>query len=326
MEGHEGLENGSKVAILGGGISGVATAAALLFTARARGRTIDVRVYEGHKDDAAHRAPAILSAECRSRLSALGCAVPRGWAAVELAGVEVISGKQKSLLRAQGGPLWVVDAWPEGVAGTELVARALAQVAATHGARFVPRRAERVAVAGRAQKDPASQTGVGSLVVWARGAQDRVHSVVLAAGAGAPVSRHFFEGFNGAPTVAAAQARLRYPALTRSPWATAKLIVRPLAGVDALYLVPCAGSVWALAVGPSATPSDLCQILMMAARDGHLEEGFEVSHLSSTQVACGVGKNLCAPGQLAVGPSALGHPLQLTLSENLAMASRAAVA
>ncbi len=326
MDGHEGLENGSKVAIVGGGISGVATAAALLFTARARGRNIEVRVYEGHKDDGDHRAPAILSAECRSRLSALGCAVPRGWSAVELAGVEVISGRQRSLVRAQGGPLWVVDGWPEGAAGTERVARALAQVAATHGARFIPRRAERVAVVGRGPADAASQTGAGTLVVWAQGGQDRVHSAVLAAGPGAPGSRHFFEGFKGAPTVAAAQARLRYPELTRSPWATAKLILRPLPGVDALYLVPCPGSVWALAVGPLASPSDLCQILMMAARDGHLEEGFEVSHLSSTQVAAGVGRRLCAPGQLAVGPCAVGHPLQLTLSENLAMASRAAVA
>ncbi len=326
MEAYEGLENGGKVAILGGGISGAATAAALLFTARARGKLIEVRVFEGLKDDSDHRAPAILSAECRSRLSALGCRVPPEWGTVELAGVEVVSGRERQLLRAQGGPLWVVDAWPEAASGTALVTRALAQVAAQHGATFVPRRVERVECAGRDVTDPAPQTGTGSLVVWAHGANERAHAAVLATGPGAPLSRHFFDGFEGAPTVRAAQARLRWPHFHHSPWAVAKLILSPLPGVDALYLVPCRQSVYAMAIGAGATSSDLCQALMMAARDGHLTEGFEVSHLSMTQVASGVGGNLCAPGQLAVGPAAVGHPLQLTISEHLAGASRAAVA
>jgi CheY-like chemotaxis protein len=326
MEVHDGLENGSRVAIIGGGVSAVATAAALLFTARARGKTLELRIFEGQKDEAQHRAPAILSAECRSRLSALGCRVPPEWGHVELCGVEVISGRERALLRAQGGPLWVVDAWPEGAAGTALVARSLAQVCALNGARFVPRRVERVEVAGRAPGEPAPQTGAGSFVVWAQGANERAHATVLAAGPGAPVSRRFFDRFSGAPTVAASQARLRYPAFTHSPWAVAKLILSPLPGMDALYLVPCRGSLWALGMGAGSSPSDLCQALMMAARDGHLPEGFEISHLSSTQVAAGVGRRLCAPGQLAVGTSAVGHPLQLTLSESLAVASRAAVA
>ncbi|HZA12942.1 MAG TPA: response regulator, partial [Myxococcaceae bacterium] len=52
----------------------------------------------------------------------------------------------------------------------------------------------------------------------------------------------------------------------------------------------------------------------------------EIAHLAATRISVGVGKRLCAPGLVAVGPAALGHPLQLGVSEALATCSRAAVA
>jgi CheY-like chemotaxis protein len=73
------------------------------------------------------------------------------------------------------------------------------------------------------------------------------------------------------------------------------------------------------------TPADLCQALMMAARDGLIEEGFELSALETTRLPFGPGRCVVAPGQVAVGPAALGHPLQIGLSETLATCSRAAV-
>jgi CheY-like chemotaxis protein len=57
-----------------------------------------------------------------------------------------------------------------------------------------------------------------------------------------------------------------------------------------------------------------------------VEEGFELVALEPTRLPYGPGRTLVAPGQLAVGPAALGHPLQMGLSETLATCSRGAVA
>jgi CheY-like chemotaxis protein len=126
--------------------------------------------------------------------------------------------------------------------------------------------------------------------------------------------------------VPAVQARLRHatPRLNVAP--LARLWLSPLPTVDGLLLLPGAHSVYALAFGPSVTPADLCQALMMAARDGLVEEGFELVALETTRLPYGPGRTLVAPGQLAVGAAAFGHPLQLGLSETLASCSRAAVA
>ena len=111
--------------------------------------------------------------------------------------------------------------------------------------------------------------------------------------------------------------------LTLAP--LARLWIAPLPTVDGLFLLPGAHSVYALAFGPAVTPADLCQALMMAARDGLMEEGFELSALETTRLPFGPGRCVVAPGQVAVGPAALGHPLQIGLSETLATCSRAAV-
>lgn len=326
MDEQLGLGENARVAIIGGGICGAAMAAALLFTARARGRSVDVRVFDGTGEEDQHRAPVVLSADCRARLAALGCRILPEWRAVELTGVEVISGRSRHLLRSPSGPLWVVDAWPEGLAGRTMVARGLSSVAALHGAKFVSRRVDRVEVVGRSASERAQQNGTGSLVIWAAGANERAHAAVLAAGPASELGDRFFDGFSPAPTLPAAHARLSYPPLLHTPPTVAKVLLAPLPGVDALYLIPTRGSIYALAYGPDATPADLCQALMMAARDGHLGEGFEVSHLSATRVPNGIGSRLCAPGQLAVGPSAVGHPLSFGISEALATCSRAAIA
>lgn len=326
MERELGLSNGSRVAVIGGGVIGAASAAALALTARARGRQVEVRVYEGPREEADPRPPVVLSPECRSRLAALGCRIPLEWRSLELTGVEVISGGNRCLLRGPPGGIWVVDSWPEGPSGRTDVSRGLASAAALQGASFVSRRVDRVEIAGRRPDDRAPASGAGSIVVWANGAGERFHSVLLATPADAPVAARFFPGFKPAPTRPAAHARLRYPLPVNGAWPVAKLILAPLPGVDGLYLVPCRSSLYALAFGSKATPEDLCQALMMAARDGHLPEGFEIAQLAATRVPAGVGGNLCAPGFVAAGAAAVGHPLQLGLSEALATCSRAAIA
>jgi CheY-like chemotaxis protein len=312
------------VAVIGGGVAGAGLAASLLFNGRARGIALDVRVYaQGNPDSVP--PPVVLTPECRSRLAALGCRVPLDWRAHELRGVEILSHGRRELLPAPPGGLWVVDGWPQGQGGLEVVREALITAATAQGARFVNRHVERVERQPPAPDAPAPVKNSGPLIVRAQGSGERFHAVALATGAGGSLGDAFFPGFRPAPTVAAVQARIRQGTsrLTLSP--LARLWIAPLPTIDGLFLLPGSHSVYALAFGPAVTPADLCQALMMAARDGLLEEGFEVSALETTRLPFGPGRTLVAPGQLAVGPAALGHPLQIGLSETLATCSRAAV-
>ncbi|ATB33853.1 response regulator [Melittangium boletus] len=317
------LSSGSRVAIIGGGIAGVGMAASLLFNARARGCAVDVRVYDSG-DPSGIAPPAVLTPECRSRLAALGCRIPLEWRAHELRGVEILSHGQREVLPSAPGGLWVVDGWPQGQGGVALVREVLAGAATAQGARFIQRRVERVENQPSAPDAPAAVRKNGPLVVRAQGSGERFHAVALATGAGPSLGDSFFPGFQPAPTVAAVQARLRQASPRAAP--LARLWLSPLPTVDGLWLLPGAHSVYALAFGPAVTPADLCQALMMAARDGLVEEGFELAALETTRLPYGPGRSLVAPGQLAVGAVALGHPLQLGLTETLASCSRAAVA
>jgi CheY-like chemotaxis protein/2-polyprenyl-6-methoxyphenol hydroxylase-like FAD-dependent oxidoreductase len=319
------LASGARVAIIGGGIAGAGLAASLLFNGRARGSALDVRVYESGEPGSL-TPPAVLTPECRSRLAALGCRVPPEWRAHELRGVEVLSHGHREVLSSVPGGLWVVDGWPQGQGGLALVREVLAGAATAQGARFVPRHVERVEQQPPAPDAPALVRKSGPLVVRAQGSGERFHAVALATGAGPSMGNSFFQGFSPAPTVAAVQARLRHASLRLSVAPLARLWLSPLPTVDGLLLLPGAHSVYALAFGPAVTPADLCQVLMMAARDGLVEEGFELAALETTRLPYGPGRTLVAPGQLAVGAAAFGHPLQLGLSETLASCSRAAVA
>ncbi|NOK39002.1 response regulator [Corallococcus exercitus] len=325
MSGTSKLTSGSRVAIVGGGIAGAGLAASLLFNGRARGVALDVRVYAGGTEERT-APPALLTPECRSRLAALGCRIPPEWRAHELRGVEVISQGERELLPCAAGGLWVVDGWPRGEGGLDMVRHVLSTAASAQGARFVNRHVERVERQAPAPDAPTAVRNAGPLVVRAQGSGERFHAVALAAGAGPLLGDAFFKGFRPAPSMPAVQARLQGAMTGRDLAPVARLWVSPLPSVDALFLVPGASSVYALAFGAAVTPADLCQVLMMAARDGLLEEGFEVAALETTRLPFGPGRTLVAPGQLAVGPAAFGHPLQVGLSETLASCSRAAVA
>ncbi len=319
------LASGSRVAIIGGGIAGAGMAASLLFNGRARGSALDVRVYERGDEPDRIAPPAVLTAECRSRLAALGCRVPPEWRAHELRGVEILAGGNREVVPASPGGLWVVDGWPHGQGGMALVREVLVGAATAQGARFIPRRVERVENQPASPDAPAAVRKNGPLVVRAQGSGERFHAVALATGSSPSLGECFFEGFRPAPTVAAVQARLRHasPRLVMAP--VARLWLAPLPTVDGLLLLPGTHSVYALAFGPAVTPADLCQSLMMAARDGLVEEGFELMGLETTRLPFGPGRTLVSPGQIAVGTAAFGHPLQLGLSETLASSSRAAV-
>lgn len=309
----------TRLAIIGGGVAAMASAVASLATARARGKALEVTVFEGHRPDAP-AVPALLTPECRSRLAALGCRIAAGWRGIELRGVEVISDGRAELFPGPSGGVWIVDGWPGGESGQRVLSSALAEVAAQHGARILPRRVDRLTREPPPSAGPAPQP---EFLVRACGVGERFHATILAEGPRGDGGAALFAGYRGPPTLPAVQARLRYPGRPQEA-STLRLLLNPLPGVDGLYLLPCATSIFALAYGPALEPADFCQTVMGAARDGFLEEGFELSELSGTRVPCGVGRRITGRGQLAVGPAALGHPLQLGLADTLAGASRAA--
>ena len=125
-----------------------------------------------------------------------------------------------------------------------------------------------------------------------------------------------------APLLPGAEAWLA----TRRVLPFAQLMIQPVPGMDGLLLLPVPGGVWALAFGPSLEPVDLSLLLVEAARDGHLESGFEVLSLGRRPVPAGSAPALTGPGWVATGPDALGHPLDLAVGPTLARAGQVAQA
>lgn len=313
-----------RIAVVGGGPTGLGTAAALVLTARARGRTLDVTVLDGGQGVNPGR-PLVLTPECRSRLAALGCRIPPEWRAGALRGVEVISGDSRELLPAPPAGLWVVDGWSAGTSGQGLLRERMRATVQTLGVRVVERRVESVERTPQVPGTPSGR-GSGDLLVRAGGSLERFDAALLAGGAAAPVGDHFFPGYRGPDTVAAVEARVRLSAARLPGASVARFWVAPLPALDGLLLLPCGDSVYALGFGEACQPADLCQALMMAARDGLLEEDFELASVTPTRLPAGPGRRLVADGRLAVGAAAFGHPLQLGVAASLSSASRAASA
>ena len=308
--------------MIGAGISGAAMALALLQAGRMRGRSVLVRLYRGDPQKRRTLAPAVLSAECRSRLAGLGVRVPLERRVQEVQAVEVLSRDGTAeVLPAPSSGLWVLDAWSAGEPGQQLLASAIAAAAEVSGVDLCVRRPDRV------ERHPPDRFygAPGELVVRASGRAERFHAVALATGAAERWGDRFFPGFHGAPMLPAAEARLRFRALMPLGGRVIRLLLSPVDGVDGLYLVPTGTTVYALAYGPGAGTGELCQALMAAQRDGQMGEGFEISEVRQTAVPFGAGRRLTAAGQLAVGPAACGHPLQIGLSETLAGCTRAAI-
>ena len=313
-----------RVAVLGGGVAGAAAALAFLQISRMRGRPAQVKLYRG---DARHRrslAPAVLGPECRSRLAGLGVGVSRERRVEEILAVEVHSGRATEVLRAPAAGLWVLDGWGRGEPGQQILSAAITSAAERAGAEISPLRPESVE---RLPPQPAAaRVAPGELVVRAGGRAERFGAVVLATGVSERWGDRFFPGFGGAPALPACEARLRFQVVHPLASRVIRLVLAPLEGVDGLYLVPAGSTVYALAYGPGAGASELCQALMAAARDRLLPRSFEIAAMRPTAVPSGAGRRLVAHGRLAVGTTAHGHPLQLGLSETLAGCTRAAVA
>lgn len=312
-----------RVAIVGGGVAGAAAALALQRGARTQQRALELAILTAAVDDL-DEGPLLLTSECRARLAALGCRVPAAWRDGAMAGIELVGGSTRRRLPYPEGSTWIVDGFPTGPSGRSLVRDLMLNTAHAQGARVVRRRVSAVERMEPLAGMPTGR-GAGNLVVRSGGAAERFDYAVLATGAG-NVGPHLLPGNAPPPLLHCAQARLLTleQGLPDQRWL--RIWFAPMAGIDALLLVPCADALWALGIGKKVTPADLCHALMCAAREGLLPEGFEIASLAPRVLPAGVGRNLVAEGVVAVGHAALGSPLQLSLSQVLATSTRAATA
>jgi len=313
-----------RIGVVGGGVAGSAAAMALLLSARRRQKPVKVTLFTAGREDL-DEGPVLLTPECRSRLATLGVRAPAGWAEHALAGVELISGAHRTRIPYPAAGTWLVDGYPTGPSGRSLLRDLLLSAAARAGATILRRQVDGIQHQAPLAGMPAGK-GAGDFVVRAGGWRERFDHTLLATGAQGFTGPQLFPGHQLPPMWQGAQARLVEPGLGVVGRRWLKVIFRPQRGVDALLLLPCEESTFALGIGREVSGPDLCQSLMVAARDGHLSEGFEIASLAPRPLPAGVGRGLVGPGRIAVGQAALGSPLQLSLSPLLAVSTRAASA
>ncbi|MGZ6077229.1 MAG: response regulator [Myxococcaceae bacterium] len=295
----------SRVAVVGEGLAGAALALALCHSGGGRGRSVETLLYAG--DGPPRGAPRVLTPQCRSRLALLGCTVPPAERTTSLVGLQVLSAGARAWLPYPPGVVTV------GEPGRDPLVELLTTRAAMAGAIVRGWGVERT--------EPLSIAQAPGRVVRSHGLVARADVVAFAlepqdtsAAAAEPMAR--------APLLPGAEAWVA----TDRALPFAQLLLSPAPGVDGLLLLPVPTGLWALAFGPSVEPVDLSLLLVEAARDGHLEPGFEVLSLARRLVPAGSAPALTGPGWVASGPDALGHPLDLAVGPTLALAGQVALA
>ncbi|HTS82913.1 MAG TPA: response regulator [Myxococcaceae bacterium] len=291
------------LAVVGEGLSAAGLALALCHTAQGRGRAVETLLYAG--DEPPRGAPHIVTPQCRARLALLGCTIPEPERTTPLVGLRVLS---------PGARVWLP--YPPGVVslgepGRDGLVEMLTARAGMAGARVRGFSVERT--------EPLSLARAPGRVVRSHGLVARADVVAFAlepqeasASAAEPEAR--------APQLPGAEAWMA----TRRTLPYAQLLLAPGPGVDALLLLPVPMGFWALAFGPAVEPVDLSLLLVEAARDGHLEPGFEVRAVARRAIPAGSARALTGPAWVASGPDALGHPLDLALGPRLQLAGQVA--
>jgi len=295
----------AQLAVVGEGLAGAALSLALCHTGQGRGRAVETLLYAGNGPP--RGAARVLTPQCRSRLAMLGCTLPPGEHTTPLVGLRILSRGARSWLPYPPGVVTVGD--PAHDVLTEIVT-ARSNMA---GARV------RAWAVERTEALSPSRT---------RGRVLRSHGLV----ARADVVAFALEARDA--SAAAAEPDARAPLLPGAEaWIAtgqvppfAQLVLSPAPGVDGLLLLPVPVGLWALAFGPETEPVDLSLLLVEAARDGLLEPGFELLSLSRCAVPAGSAPALTGPGWVAIGPDALGHPLDLAVAPTLALAGQVAQA
>jgi len=295
-----------QIAVVGEGLTAAALTLALAHTARGYLRALETLLYAG--GGARGGTPRIVTPQCRARLALLGCSVPAAEPTVPLIGMRVLSRSARSWLAYPPGVVTL------GAPERDVLTETLTARASLAGAHVRPWTVERTEALS-----PARSPG---RVLRCHGLVARADLVVLALEPG-DASSAAAEPKWRAPLLAGAEAWLT----TRRVPPYAQLLLAPTPGVDALLLLPVPGGVYALGFGGAALEVvDLSLLLVEAAADGLLETGFALRAAGRRQLPAGAAGWLTGPGTLAIGPDALGHPLDLSLAPTLALATRAAKA
>lgn len=292
-----------RVAVIGAGPAGAAFSSALLAGARSAGRRLEVTLYDGSASRQV-APPAILCADARQRLAALGAPLPSRAGVLEVQGIRVHAGGASAQLDPPPGGLWVVDG-PGPLAGERTVKQLLLSAASLRGARARPAWAESV------------ECSRSRVVVRAQGRADPYDLVVGAFGAHSPLA---LGRYRPPPALLGSHARLG----RASRDGVLHLCFAPIPSVDLLALVPSGASAYALAVGRSASVHDLVRTLLVLERTGALPQGLSVRAAERLAVASGAARSAAGLRRLAVGAAAFGGPLDAPLLSALAGAAGAA--
>lgn len=308
MDTGEGLPDGARIAVIGGGLAAVAAAAALGIAGRVRGRTFAIHVHDPEQPRP-HRPPVLLTPACRTDLAALGCRIPGNWPVTRISAVVAHQDGKSIALPGPPAPLlWLPDAAP--------LRQALAASASMHGAIFLGRRVDSV------ERIPERHSERGDWVVRAQGRADRYRAVIFATGLGSHVLARAWRRYR--PPPATRVVALRLSAEHEQVSSTAHVLLIPAPGLTALELFPEPGGWFAVAWGPRATPGALGEALALARSRGGLPDGLVPGIPESGWHPAGAASSRAAEGLVAVGDAALGHPLEHGLGALLAGCSSAA--
>lgn len=304
----EQLEHGAEVAIGGADVAGCAFAAALLASAQVRGLRLSVKLFDAPASSAA-LPPAVVGPLARHRLATLGVALAPEWCAAEVQGVLVWAGGASELLPVRGGSAWVLDGWPSGQPGAQLLQRLLAHSAATRGARFVSR-----------PIDHAQPSG-GMIAFRAGGSPERAQLLALTK----PLATRGLRP-PAMPTRDVVRARLfASPTARLQLGGLLRIFVSPTPRVELLVAIPAASSVHLAAYGRGIGATDLALAMAELRRAGALPEGLEIAELARSQVGFGVAPLPRHGRVLALDEAAAAYPLD-PLSPALEQAQRTALA
>jgi CheY-like chemotaxis protein len=299
--------DGMRVAIIGAGPSGAAFASALLASARALGRHLEVTLYGGPSRRGL-APPAIVEAESRCRLASLGAALPVQPDDLEIQGVLVHAAGQSAILEPPASGLRIIDG-PGERAGSRFVRRLLSSAAGLRGAKIRPWQVDAVEVSGN------------RAVVRAQGYSE---SYDLAAGAFGPSSElmgHWLSGrFKPPRRTPGAHARLAW----KGEDALLRIFLCPSPEIDVLIFVPSRPAAYAFASGPAASEQTLARALMGLARDRALPSGLSLIEAEPYAVVAGASQTLARGCQATLGAAVCGGPLEIGLLGALVSAARAA--
>jgi CheY-like chemotaxis protein len=304
----EQLLQGAEVAIGGADVGGCAFACALLAAAQSRGLRLSVKLFDVPLSGAA-LPPVVVGPLARHRLAALGVALSPESCAVQVEGVLAWAGGQSELMPVHGGTAWIIDAWPQQLAGAQLLQRQLAQSAALRGARFIDR-----------PIDHAQPSG-GMIAFRAGGSPERAQLLALTK----PLATRGLRP-PAMPTRDAVRARLfATPEARVRLGGLIRIFVAPTPRVELLVALPAASSVHLTAYGRGIGATDLALAIAELRRAGALPEGLEIAELARTQVGFGVAPLPRHGRVLALDQAAAASPLD-PLSPALEQAQRAALA